>query len=387
MMLALAGCATVPTQPPIAYTGDALVDTQARLAVSPAKDRALWNYRLGVTALRRAESAVAKTSLDEGLALAATAASGQNAEAAKSRRLFRAEADKPFVGEPYERVMANFYRGLLYWQDGEPDNARALFRTGQLLDSYAADTTYAGDYVLLDWLDGLASAKLGGDGTDALARARKNAKRSIPDLDPKSNVLVVVEYGRGPRKYAGGENGEYLRFFTEPSKVTSAQLRIGEQTYDLSPYDDLNYQATTRGGRVMDAVLGNKAVFKQGASTVGDVALVGALGTAAYGRGEDAPEAALALAAVGLISKLASAATVSEADTRTWDNLPQYLSAAALRLPPGEYAATLEFKDASGSILTARTQTFVLIVPAPDPSIGARAVAPDVVVFRSDLRN
>jgi hypothetical protein len=30
-----------------------------------------------------------------------------------------------FIGEPYERAMAYYYRGLLYWRDGEIDNARA----------------------------------------------------------------------------------------------------------------------------------------------------------------------------------------------------------------------------------------------------------------------
>jgi hypothetical protein len=45
----------------------------------------------------------------------------------------------------------------------------------------------------------------------------------------------------------------------------------------LPAYDDLGYQATTRGGRVMDHILGNKAVFKAGADVAGDVALTGAV--------------------------------------------------------------------------------------------------------------
>ena len=56
--------------------------------------------------------------------------------------------------------MAYYYRAILYWMDGEPDNARACFRTGQLLDSDAENKTYVGDYALLDYLDGLASVKL-----------------------------------------------------------------------------------------------------------------------------------------------------------------------------------------------------------------------------------
>ena len=52
------------------------------------------------------------------------------------------------------------------------------------------------------------------------------------------------------------------------------------------------------------------------------------------------------LVLAGLASKLASAATTPEADTRAWDNLPQFLSTASLALPPGAHEATLEFFDA-----------------------------------------
>ena len=43
----------------------------------------------------------------------------------------------------------------------------------------------------------------------------------------------------------------------------------------LPSYDDLGFQATTRGGRVMDYILGNKAAFKATADAAGDIALAG----------------------------------------------------------------------------------------------------------------
>jgi hypothetical protein len=387
--LMLAGCATVPSTPQIAYTGDPWVDGNAQLAVAPAKDRVLWQYRVAATGLRRNMWEEAKAKFDDALAQAAANFGNVNSEAARSRRMFRNESDKPFIGEPYERVMAHFYRGIMYWRDGEPDNARALFRTAQLIDSDTVEKTYSGDWVLLDYLDGYASVKLGGDGSDALARAKKSAaqqnRSALPPYNRTANVLVFVEYGIGPKKYGGGEFGEQLKFFTEKSKAVTAELRVAGQTLKLPPFDDVSYQATTRGGRVMDHILGNKAVFKQTTNTVGDVALMGALGTAHMGRGEDAQQAALGLAAVGLLSKLASAATTPGADTRTWDNLPQYLSFGALQLEPGDHPATLTFLDANGSVLGNRTQQFVISVPAP--SAGSTiAVGPgDVVVFRSEL--
>ena len=141
----------------------------------------------------------------------------------------------------------------------------------------------------------------------------------------------------------------------------------------------------------MDHILGNKAVFKGTTDTVGDAAIVGAAVAASHTRrydgsyNKDAQNVALGLAAVGLISKLASAATTPEADTRAWDNLPQYLSFAALRLDPGEYTGTFTLLDASGRPLPLGQREIKITVPAPDPTIGA---APqDTVVFLSELPN
>jgi hypothetical protein len=394
--LLLTSCATTQIAPYVPLTGDALIDGNAHLAVALPKDKALWEYRVAATALRRGLFEEARAKLDDALGLVAANYGSVNSEAAKSRRMFRNESDKPFVGEPYERAMASYYRGIVYWSVGEPDNARALLRSAQLFDSDTADKTYAGDYVLFDYLDGYASEKLGGDGSDALARSRANAKAqgraTPPDYDRKANVLIFAEFGHGPRKYAGGEYGEQLRFVTDQSRARSAVLEVDGRTVKLPAYDDLNFQATTRGGRLMDHVLGNKAVFKGNANTVGDVALTGAAVAASSTRhsngtyNRDAANVALGLAAVGLISKIASSATTPDADTRTWDNLPQYLSFAALRLPPGEYPATITFLDGSGRpVSSTATRQITITVPAPDASIGA---APqDTVIFLSELPN
>jgi hypothetical protein len=386
---AFTGCATAPPRAAVVYTGDPVVDGNANLAAALERDKALWEYRVASTELRLGRTDAAKAKLDDALARTA-AALAPSADAAKSRKLFGREETKPFAGEPYERIMGHYYRGLIYWHEGEPDNARALFRSGQFIDSDTTDKTYGGDWVLLDYLDGLVSRKLGGDGSDALQRARASAKSqgraTPPDYDPAANILVFAEYGPGPRKYASGEFGELLKFITDDSPVATARLKVGDREIELPPYDDVSWQATTRGGRVMDHILGNKASFKQTSDTVGDVALVGALGTAAYGRGEDSGSLALGLAAVGLVSKIASAATQTEADVRAWDNLPRYLSFGALRLAPGDHPAELTFYDASGRLLAGRTQSFAISVPVADASVGAPA-APDIVVIRSDLRN
>ena len=116
---------------------------------------------------------------------------------------------------------------------------------------------------MLDYLDGLATTKMGDDGSEAFKRAEQECKfRKPPPYDPEANVLFFLEFGPGPRKYATGRYREELRFNVLPSAVQSAVVIVEGQAVTVGPYDDLGFQATTRGGRVMDHVLANKAVFK-----------------------------------------------------------------------------------------------------------------------------
>ena len=348
----------------------------------------LYDYRLAASALRTGDFTEAKAKLDDAIARIGGIITN-DAEAAKARTLFNAESTKPFIGEPYERVMAYYYRGILYWRDGEPDNARACFRSGQVIDSDPEQKNYDADYVLLDYLSGLASTKLQADGTDAFARAQAHAgeKIALPPYNPAANVLVFAEFGYGPRKYAAGQYGEQLRFHAEDSPSHSARLVLdgGRKVVPLPAYDDLGFQATTRGGRVMDHILGNKAYFKAGANVAGDIALAGSAIASDQARrrerrgkdGDDAEAAAIGLGILGIISKIASSATRTEADIRQWNNLPQRLSFAAIKLPPGEHSGRIEFIGRDGNVLTQRSQQVSISVGSDDR---------DTVVFLSELK-
>ncbi|MHB8521108.1 MAG: hypothetical protein ACYDH9_10160 [Limisphaerales bacterium] len=371
VLMLVSGCATPKPSPSTTHTGDPVVDDQAELERAPRRDRVLWEYRTAAAAMRQGRYDEAKRQLDDALAsLGGIITSDRNAKQARS--LFHQEAKKTFLGEPYERVMAYYYRGILYWMDGEPDNARACFRSGEMEDSDTENKQYAGDYVLLDYLDGLATAKLGGDGSDAFKRAQTRSKFQLPPYDPKANVLFFVDFGHGPTKYATGEYREELRFQPGRSEALAALVKLDDQTARAEPYDDLNYQATTRGGRVMDHILANKAVFKKTTDVAGDVGLIGGLVLAQNRQTQDV---GLGLAAAGLVSKIFSAITTPVADTRSWDNLPLYLGFSALRVPVGQHTATVEFLDAAGRPIANRTRTITVNVSTLDK---------DTVVFVSD---
>ncbi|MFM1767829.1 MAG: hypothetical protein RJA22_358 [Verrucomicrobiota bacterium] len=358
-MALLAGCATTPPPPPL--TGDPIVDGENALRAGPTRDRVLWQYRAGLAALRQGRLDLARTHFEDAVTRL-NGLYGKDSAAQKSRRLFTAEARKTFVGEPYERVMAWYYRGILYWMDGEPDNARACFRTGQLMDADAEVQGYKADYVLLDYLDGYITQKLGGDGREALQRAAGLARQwKMPDFPTNANVLVFVEYGLGPVKYATGEYRQELRFRDRPAPAVNARVRLSGGTGKAVPYDDLYFQATTRGGRLMDHVLGNKAVFKKTTEGLGTAALMSG---AILSTRRDTEVAGLATMGAGLMATLLSAAANPAADTRTWDNLPHYLSFVAFEAPPGPHTLTVEFLDGQGRPLAGQDRTVSFSVPA-----------------------
>lgn len=375
-LLISSGCATTSSRH-ISLTGDILVDGPRMIAEGPARDKVLWQYRTAAAAMRQGKFEVAKPLLDDAL-LTLGGVFGKDAEARRSRSLFQRESRKTFIGEPYERSMAYFYRGVIYWREGELDNARACFRSAEFEDSDAESKAYAGDWVLPDYLDGFATAKLTGDGKDAFERAKKNSKNiNLPEYNPKVNALFIIEFGPGPVKYATGQYREQLRIRSRNSSIVAARIKAGSVSLPVAPCDDVNFQATTRGGRVMDHILANKAVFKASTDAAGDAAIVSGaiLASAGHGRHNAADEVGLGLVLAGLASKLASAATTPEADTRTWDNLPQFITYATMSLPPGQHVVTVEFLEAGDRVVGKLTKQI---------TVNLADASRDKVVFVSD---
>ena len=154
------------------------------------------------------------------------------------------------------------------------------FRTAELEDSSSEGDQYNGDYVLPDYLDaGLFATWRSWAATARMpSSAPKTNANYLPNrrhTTPRHNVLFFVEFGPGPRKFAAGRYREELRFTVPESPVISATVQVDGQTINIGPYDDLGFQATTRGGRVMDHVLANKAVFKGTTDAVGNAAIIG----------------------------------------------------------------------------------------------------------------
>ena len=357
----MTACQTPDIQPAPEYSDDLVVEGKRLIAQAPRQDKNLWRLRVGLVALKQNQPNDAKALFE-----AAMPAAGQILQADASTRmaqsLFSPENVKGFHGEPYERAMGWFYRGLIYWMDGEPANARACFRTAQLMDALAEKHEHRADWVMLDYLDGFITAKLGKDGSAALRRAREHAGAiALPDYNPAANTLLVLQTGFGPVKKSGGDVGEALVYDGGHSDVAQIRITVAGQTVTAPIFDNLTVQASTRGSRAMDLVLARKATVKKVGDTIGDVGTVPGVVLVDY---EDTRDAGLALLGVGLVGKFIGNSVEPRADTRTWNNLPQHLSFAALNLPVGEHPATVDFISATGAALPDRQKSVFLTVQA-----------------------
>lgn len=344
---------------PGSYSATQELEPAYQSLIAGGQRNATLNFsRLGLRALRLGDFCAAEAALDE--AERRTAAFiADSREAAKARSKFGREEAKIFKGEPYERSMLYFYRGLLFYMEGEYDNARACFRSGQLADAFAEGEEYRADYVSLSYLEARADQHYAGNNVEDLIQAATETlpgERYVPSLDPSHNLLVVVESGAAPVKFGAGEYGQLLRFRPGvPRGGVSCVLKVdGQQVAKAErPTEDVYYQAVTRGGRELDYILAGQARFKETTDSAGDLMVLSGLILAAEGdshHNRSVRGIGAALAIGGLIAKGFSAGTQPQADVRAWDNLPDKLHLFSLRVEPGVHTLKAELYGPGGEL-------------------------------------
>ena len=161
-----------------------------------------------------------------------------------------------------------------------------------------------------------------------------------PLMESDYNTLLVIWSGAGPSKKRVGQYGEKSVFVLNPPNDNRYEIKIADCDYmdAIQGTCNVSFQATTRGGRLMDNVLQSQADFKAFSSGLGNVLLDSANDVGGY--------AGLAMLLVGAIAKGISAATNPEADIRHWVILPNSLQFLPLTLAPGNYEGVVEeFND------------------------------------------
>ena len=342
--LLLAGCASAPSEEEKAqFLSDKPQELQPLflpILTSPEAHRVIYQLHAGLAAMQEGHNNLAGATFDDAL-LTIEAVYGGDEKAKQARGTYNKESSKVFRGEPYERAMAYYYRGLLYLMEDDYENARASFKTGFLQDSMAGAEVFQEDFALLAFLEGWAS-QCNGDtelSTEAYALAHKhNPSLTLPDV--RDSTLVLADLGLAPIKYAEGEYNESLKIKAQDQEPT---LEIGGITRwknhatafsrQLPNSESVAYQATTRGGREFDVILADKAEFKKstkGWSEAGE--MVGSVLTtqAQISKAVGDYDSALTNASIGLAANIFGAvqgarsnSTRPEADTRQWLNLPE----------------------------------------------------------------
>lgn len=335
-----------------------------QVLVQGPRNAVLNNLRSGLAAMELGEWELAARSFDEALG-PIEAIYANNPKAAEARSLFVKENIKDFRGEPYERAMAYYYRGLLYLRAGDWGNARASFKSAMLQDSLAAAEEYQADFAMIAWLEGWASHC---EGNGPLAReAFAEAARLQPGLMPPApadNLLLVAELGLPPVKQAQGRSRELLTLSPNGNAAeTGARFSLGAYSWregqgraarslSWGPVqvaadraDSISRQATTRGGREVDGILEGKAQFKDGTNAAGTALVAGgsaAMMVGSLNNNSNMAGVGAAFMLAGLIAQAAAEAMRPEADTRMWDNLPDSVAFTTLALPAGVPAQSLD---------------------------------------------
>jgi len=237
------------------------------------------------------------------------------------------ESAKLFKGDPFERAMANFYDGLIYYRWGDYGNARAAFHQALMADKSSADG-YQEDFAIAQFMIGKCYRKIGEPDNARISfeKARKAYPHNPYFSDGAArdhNVLIILQLGTAPKKIATGLAGsldDYARgsYRETGAKVYANGRLLGESSRAL----DLFHQAKTSGRTAKDAIQTAKGAAK-----------TGLLAAAAA---ENDSKRSLALAAAALLMP-------AQADLRQWDLLPGEIHLVSARLPPGRYTFKIEF--------------------------------------------
>jgi len=270
---------------------------------------------------------------------------------------------KVWKGEPFEKAMVNYYLGIVYYMRHDYENARAafensLFKLRDYGESKNKDDEYRrveSDFVLGYLMLAKSQQRLGDD-----QAARKSFDRVVelrPQLrgladerrNRESNVLLIVDFGMGPRRVTSEYDGAFVGFAPRRQEIGPIPLprvsvdgkpAAGPRTpnYDLPPVDLLAL-AQEKRWQDIDTIRATKDIIGTGLIAGGAYEGIHAARHERH-QGQNAAIAA-GLVAGGLLLKASS-----QADTRTWEMLPRTSYVIPLTLPPGKHDITVDFPEA-----------------------------------------
>ncbi len=292
---------------------------------------AVLNFaKLGQAAIRTGDYAIAERALDE--ALTRIEQIYKNEPAAKAARdTFTREGIRDFKGEPYERAMVFYYRGLLYLRAGDYDNARASFVAGEYQDTLSEAEEFKGDFGMMSFLAGWAAHCAGNNSaSDDFFKTAEAQSLAIQRPAAGDNLLVIREDGTGPVKVPKGAKRQLMSVARSFAFADAAEqhAEVDGAAKPIKLAGDLTFQAQTRGGRAFDWIANGKANFVARTTMGGDV--IGTIGSAIANTN---PITGLAVAAAGLLIGEVGSKGRANADLRTWETLPDRVYLGSFKAP------------------------------------------------------
>ncbi|MFA6293737.1 MAG: hypothetical protein WC637_18255 [Victivallales bacterium] len=326
---------------------------------------------------------------------------------AQALSLFGSETQKFYRGDPYERAMNSLLLGILFLRDNDVDNALACFNNGILCDSEVLNEEFKSDIFLLYalaakcyrmrnqedmYLKYVDKARQAYQCTEPAIRQLLTAKQFlsvsmasnkdmreqivsdflIKRLDLKMeklksassgmmfeqlingdyNTLTILLSGNSVSKSRSGRYGEKLNI-DEPVRNDSFRFEVTvDGTEHLDPLNgicDVNFQALTRGGRLMDNILERKASFKKTSNEVSDILIIG--GTAIIIAGALSRDGNVMIICTsvgggmiitGVIIKGVAYLTIARCDIRSWQTLSGNIQVVPLNLEVGKHKVGID---------------------------------------------
>ncbi len=277
--------------------------------------------------------------------------------------LWHGENNKVYKGEPHERATLYALLALSFMEKGAWEDALRCVKNGLLADSSTEGDGYTSDYGLLHYI-GYVASRYAGDAAGAAEYQRELQEilrlRGVSDAERSEaaalfgetaelpNAFLIVWAGDAPSYGRGGEYEEVRYVLPGLNAYSKITLKLNEATPPLvlpQILGDVNFQATTRGGREMDHVLADKAALKKTMEVSKNIFFI--IGTACFAAANG--DAALPMIcigggcyAAGVIPWIIGECINSKADIRYWHNLPGQFLVYPLVLKGGEPPAIVQ---------------------------------------------
>ena len=330
----------------------------------------------------------------------------------KAASIWHGEVNKVYKGDSYERATFYALMALSFIRKGNYEDALRSVKNGLLSDADSNKENAIADYALLHYLGFFCAEKMN-DKSEAQEYLRgmmqalgmrgfivedfdknkvSHCFEQLQKTDP--NVFLVVWTGKAPTVVCTGRYKEKRSIICGSTPYDSISVTVASAPTKFTPNKlaDIEYQATTRGGREMDNILKDQATAKLAMNVSKNVLYV--LGTTLIvvaPRFASSPPVALGLLGGGIgcyivggtlhiIGKLMNPA----ADGRYWRNLPGQLQLVPLRLPPGKHYVMLNgHKDFDYTGMTIRA----VDVPNDGKNISVFHMTMNYPFISSQMRN